>query len=284
MVDLIFLFLQRVLPKRALSDLCAKIGSSTRPVWLKNFLIRAFIKIFKVDMSEALGPDPRDYASFSDFFTRPLKPGSRPISGSDIVSPADGVINQFGNIENPSLIQAKGNLFSVYELLSEKPSSSVTDYNGGAFITIYLSPKDYHRFHMPASGALASGRYIPGTLYSVNNATAQGLENLYVRNERYIANFVSDRCAFTLIAVGAMIVAGIETVWSGLVNPSESVRRETKKHYLKNSIFFGQGEEVGRFRMGSTIILLFPKNTLDWDEKLYIGKDIKMGQSLGNWS
>ena len=242
-----------------------------------------FIKIFDVDMREALESDSSKYQNFNDFFTRPLKPGSRPVGNSDIVSPADGIVSQFGFIESGSLVQAKGRFFLLSDLLGFGHKYSQENYEEGAFLTIYLSPSDYHRFHMPVSGTLLSTRYVPGVLYSVNDATVKRLENLYARNERYIANFSGSHSSFAMVAVGAMIVAGIETVWSGTVASSSLISERCEQKYLEKSIYLCKGEEVGRFKFGSTVILLFPKGAIAWNENLQFGQRVKMGESIANY-
>ena len=234
-------------------------------------------------MHEASETDPSKYANFNDFFTRSLRPGSRLIAYSDIVSPADGVVSQFGFIDRQSLVQAKGRFFLLSELLGLEEKPAQEDFEDGAFITIYLSPKDYHRFHMPVSGSLLSTCYIPGKLYSVNDATAKKLDNLYARNERYVANFSCTHGRFAMVAVGAMIVAGIETVWSGTVTSSRLAPENCKYQYPEKCIYLDKGEEVGRFKFGSTVILLFPKDAINWDEKLRLGQRVKMGESIANY-
>ena len=234
-------------------------------------------------MHEASETDPSKYSNFNDFFTRSLRPGSRLIASSDIVSPADGVVSQFGFIDRESLVQAKGRFFLLSELLGLEEKPAQEDFEDGAFITIYLSPKDYHRFHMPVSGSLLSTCYIPGKLYSVNNATAKKLDNLYARNERYVANFSCTHGRFAMVAVGAMIVAGIETVWSGTVTSSRLAQENCKYQYPEKCIYLDKGEEVGRFKFGSTVILLFPKDAITWDEKLCLGQRVKMGESIANY-
>ncbi len=282
-MDSLFLLLQKIIPQRSLSFLCAWIAECRNPEWFKNSLIKVFIKIFDVDVNEASEADARKYENFNAFFTRSLRPGSRPIANSDIVSPADGVVSQFGFIDRESLVQAKGRFFLLSELLGFDEKTSQQDFEDGAFLTIYLSPRDYHRFHMPVSGSLLSTRYVPGKLYSVNAATAKKLDNLYARNERYIANFSGMQGRFAMVAVGAMIVAGIETVWSGTVASSSLITEVREHRYKEKCIYLDKGEEVGRFKFGSTVILLFPKDSINWDKNLRLGQSIKMGESIANY-
>ncbi len=234
-------------------------------------------------MHEASEADANKYANFNDFFTRSLRPGSRLIANSDIVSPADGVVSQFGFIDRESLVQAKARFFLLSELLALEEKSAPEDFEDGAFLTIYLSPKDYHRFHMPVSGALLSTCYVPGKLFSVNDVTAKNLDNLYARNERYILNFSGAHGRFAMVAVGAMIVAGIETVWSGTVASSRLAPENCKYQYPEKRIHLDKGEEVGRFKFGSTVILLFPKDAISWEGKLRLGQRVKMGESIANY-
>ncbi len=283
MSDFLFLLLQKIVPQRSLSALCARVAGCQKPKWFKNSLIKVFVKIFDVDMREAFETDISRYANFNDFFTRPLKSGSRPIGSSDIVSPADGTISQFGLIKRESLVQAKGRFFLLSELLGSSQKLPQEDFQDGAFLTIYLSPSDYHRFHMPVSGDLLSTRYIPGKLFSVNDITAKKLENLYARNERYIANFSNENSYFSIVAVGAMIVAGIETVWSGTVASSALTSEKCEHQYLEKFFHLDKGEEIGRFKFGSTVIILFPRGTINWEKKLYPGQRIRMGESIANY-
>ncbi len=234
-------------------------------------------------MHEASETDASKYSNFNDFFTRPLRPGSRLIGKSDIVSPADGVVSQFGFIDRESLVQAKGRFFLLSELLALEGKSAPEDFVDGAFLTIYLSPKDYHRFHMPVSGALLSTCYVPGKLFSVNDVTAKNLDNLYARNERYIVNFSGAHGRFAIVAVGAMLVAGIETVWSGTVASSRLVSENCKYQYPEEHIYLDKGEEVGHFKFGSTVILLFPKDAINWEDKLHLGQRVKMGESIAKY-
>jgi len=276
----LFVALQRILPKHCLSRAIARIAESKRP-WLKNRLITAAIKVFNINMAEAATENLDDYEHFNAFFTRQLKAGVRPIKKgrSTIISPADGAISQAGPISKNRILQAKGIDYSVSRLLGNSVQAQA--YDNGSFATIYLSPKDYHRVHMPIAGKLLSSRYIPGELFSVNDQTAQALPGLFARNERLVCEF---ECAefgrFSLIFVGAMLVAGIETVWSGFEKPGPGAVRETD--YSEESIDFAKGDEIGRFKFGSTVILLFPQQAIAWSKKITPYAAVKMGQAIAD--
>ena len=274
----LFVALQRVLPKHALSRLIARAAQSKRP-WLKNYLIQQAIKSFSIDMSEAEFGDINHYTTFNEFFTRPLKQGVRPVdqSNSSIVSPADGAVSQAGKIDNNRLIQAKGVDYSAARLLGSSVEAEL--FNNGEFATIYLSPRDYHRVHMPCDGRLLSARYIPGELFSVNEMTAEGLPNLFARNERLVCHFDSDNGPFVVIFVGAMLVAGIETVWHGFYQPNPELIQETD--YSQKNLRFSKGEEIGRFKFGSTVILLFPEHAMSWSDNMTPKSVLRMGEKVG---
>lgn len=274
----IFVALQRLLPKHALSRLIARAAESKRP-WLKDFLINRAIDAFDIDMEEAITDDLDYYQHFNSFFTRELKAGVRPIARAkrSLVSPADGAISQAGKINKNRVLQAKGIDYSVSRLLGN--SESARTYENGSFATIYLSPKDYHRVHMPAAGKLLSSRYIPGELFSVNDKTAQALPGLFARNERLVCEFESAELGrFSVIFVGAMLVAGIETVWGGFEPPGSGAVRE--KDHSKESLFFKKGEEIGRFKFGSTVILLFKEQSVTWEDRIQAGQKVCMGEKI----
>jgi phosphatidylserine decarboxylase len=274
----LFVALQRVLPKHFLSRLIARVAESKQP-WLKNMLISRAIKAFNINMQEAASDNLDDYENFNAFFTRALKPGVRPIDKgqTSIVSPADGAISQAGPISKNRILQAKGIDYSVSRLLGD--SSQARFYQDGSFATIYLSPKDYHRVHMPAAGKLLSSRYIPGELFSVNDKTAQALPGLFARNERLVCEFESPELGrFSLIFVGAMLVAGIETQWSGFEQPGPGTVRETD--HCSDALQFAKGDEIGRFKFGSTVILLFPQQSIDWSQKIEPYAVVQMGEEI----
>ncbi|MFW2421513.1 MAG: archaetidylserine decarboxylase [Porticoccaceae bacterium] len=275
----LFIALQRLLPKTWLSRCIGRVAESRR-VWLKNALIRAAIRHFNINFDEAASTDLADYEYFNAFFTRALREGVRPVDSSPeaIVSPADGVISQFGDIEEGLLIQAKGVEYSAEKLLGSQQSAA--RYEDGEFATIYLSPRDYHRVHMPCDGRLVTSRYIPGELFSVNEKTAIGLADLFVRNERLVCEFESDRGPFTLVLVGAMLVAGIETVWSGHEQPGPGIVRE--RDHSDQALEFKRGEEIGRFKFGSTVIALFPDDRLNWLSIVEPGCSVLMGERIAS--
>ena len=274
----LFAALQRLLPKHLLSRLVAKLAESTyRP--LKNYLIKRAIKTFDINMQEALSDNLDDYQHFNAFFTRELKPGVRPLdsSANTVSCPADGVISQAGKISINKILQAKNHDYSVQQLVGNSVQGE--HYLNGTFATIYLSPKDYHRVHIPADGQLLSTRYIPGELFSVNQQTADTIPNLFARNERLVCEFQSEQLGrFSVILVGAMLVAGIETVWSGMEKPGPGVIRETD--FSDQNLSFAKGDEMGRFKFGSTVILLFPEGCVSLEENIKPLNPVVMGEKF----
>lgn len=269
-----FALLQYPLPHHALSRLIGKLAECDNPK-LKNALIKAFIQRFNVDMSEAQNEDIGAYACFNDFFTRPLKEGARPL-GDDVISPADGTLSQFGPIRAGQLVQAKGHTFSTQALLGGDADLAEA-FLGGSFATVYLSPRDYHRVHMPVTGTLKEMIYVPGRLFSVNQATANVVPGLFARNERLVCLFDTEQGPMAVVLVGAMIVAAIETVWAGQITPLGATPQRTR---FDQPITLEKGAELGRFKLGSTVVMCFAKpQTFDgWaaDAK------IQMGQSLAS--
>lgn len=279
-MDIIFIIFQYLVPQHLLSRLVGKIAECQWP-WLKNRLIRAFINRYKVNMQEAADPEPCNYTSFNAFFTRKLKADARSISEGAIVCPADGAISQLGTIEQGRIFQAKGQHYSLLELLGGDEQQADV-FSQGKFATIYLAPKDYHRVHMPVTGTLRSMTYIPGDLFSVNTTTADNVPRLFSRNERAVCIFDTEHGPMALIMVGAMIVAGIETVWGGQVAP---IKREIRtQQYLAEPtpITLQKGEEMGRFKLGSTAIVLFGADAMQWNEDYSAGSATVMGQCLGS--
>ena len=280
--EISFIILQIILPKHLLSRLIAKLGDS-KISWLKNMLINLAIDVFNINIDEAISTDPNDYLTFNDFFMRKLKEGARPINHDKqtIISPSDGLISQCGKIEYDTLIQAKGKYFSLTALIAGNQELA-EKYIDGEFATIYLSPRDYHRVHMPCDGQLTESIYVPGELFSVNQSTAKHIDNLFARNERLVCIFDNKHGPVASIMVGAMLVAGIETVWSGQVVPPLHAMSEFSSS--KNSkIKLAKGDEMGRFKFVSTVILLFPKNSMKWNESIAAGSSVKMGQAIGEW-
>jgi phosphatidylserine decarboxylase len=245
---------------------------------LKNALIKWFIKRYQVDLSIAERKSVSDYKSFNDFFTRKLQEGARPFTPSDKnpICPADGAISQFGALQNNQLIQAKGVYYSAEALLADKAQAE--QFASGDFMTIYLSPKDYHRVHMPLTGKLVSTTYIPGRIFSVNPLTAEHVPNLFARNERLVCEFETSEGPMMIVLVGAMIVASISTVWAGKVAPANN-REIERKSYKEENINLQQGDELGFFSLGSTVILLFPKQC-DWAKEVQLGAAVQFGQGL----
>jgi phosphatidylserine decarboxylase len=278
MMDRIFALAQYIVPHHALSRLVGRLAEARWPV-LKNALIGLFIRVYKVDMTEAAAPCPRDYATFNEFFTRPLKPDRRPIAAApeSVISPADGVISQIGAITGDTLIQAKGRDFCLTDLLGASPARAAP-FRSGAFATIYLSPRDYHRFHMPLAGALREMVYVPGRLFSVNDATARHIPGLFARNERIVALFDTAAGPMALVFVGAMIVASIETVWAGVITPPHGRPAVT---LYDPPLTLEKGAEAGRFRLGSTVIALFGPDAVAWAPERVAHSPVRMGEALG---
>jgi phosphatidylserine decarboxylase len=233
-------------------------------------------------MSEAINSDPLSYRNFNEFFTRSIRPELRPISDKEnsIVCPADGAISQLGDIEHGTLLQAKGHTYSLTSLLGGDASLS-NQFLGGSFATVYLSPKDYHRVHMPLTGKLTKMIHIPGKLFSVNKVTAEQIPNVFARNERTVCIFETEAGPMAVILVGAMIVASIETVWAGQVTPFNK-NVVTWDYNELNNIEIKKGEEMGRFKLGSTAIVLFGKDAAQWEDALEAETPTKMGMHFGN--
>lgn len=274
-------FLQSVLPHHTLSKLMSVLTHS-EIVWLKNLFIKQIIKHYGVNMDEALIQDINAFKSFNDFFTRELNPEVRPLSTEKnaIVSPADGVVSQAGNITAGDIFQAKGKSFTVTELLGGS-AERAAPFNDGVFTTIYLSPKDYHRLHSPLTGTLTEMVHVPGRLFSVNTATTEAVPRLFARNERVCCLFDTEAGPMALILVGAIFVSSIETVWHGVVTPP-TVTEVQNWLYEQNAPTLQKGEEMGRFNMGSTIIVLFGKDTVQWNADFTANKEVKLGEMIGS--
>ena len=281
MKDSLFILLQHLLPQHLLSRLVGRLAECRTP-WVKNLFINWFRQRYQVDMSQALQPDPEAYEHFNAFFTRALKPDARPLDNTPgaILSPADGAISQLGPIEQGRIFQAKGRSYSLNTLLGGDAARAQPFING-QFATIYLSPRDYHRVHMPIAGTLRESIYIPGDLYSVNQVTAAGVDNLFARNERLVAIFDTELGPMAMVLVGAMIVAGIETVWNGQVAPLPRQPLVLDAAPGQTPVQLAAGEEMGRFKLGSTVILLFGPEVMGWAEQLAAGDAVVMGRSIG---
>jgi phosphatidylserine decarboxylase len=271
---------QYLLPHHPLSVLMSNLTHCENKT-VKNFCINLAIKHYGVNMDEALEPDINAYKSFNHFFTRELKPGARPISteSNAIVCPADGAVSQAGDIADGQIFQAKGKSFSATDLLGGD-TVRAEPFNNGVFTTIYLSPKDYHRLHMPLTGTLREMVHIPGRLFSVNTATVNSVPGLFARNERVAAIFDTDSGPMALILVGAIFVSSVETVWHGVVTPP-SITELQSWQYGDDAPTLKIGEEMGRFNMGSTIIVLFGKDKAKFDAEFKTGKAVKLGESIG---
>lgn len=278
-MDTLFILLQRLLPQHALSRLVGRLAAAQGPRWLKDGVIRTFAKHYDVDLKEAERPFPEAYESFNAFFTRALKPNVRPLCSSGIACPADGAVSEIGDIDGQRILQAKGRSYTLAALLADD-QARVEQFTGGSFATIYLSPKDYHRVHMPLDGQLQSSSYIPGDLFSVNGTTAAGVDGLFARNERHVSYFDTPRGPMAMVLVGAMIVAGIETVWGGQVAPRPRQVERWDHVGSPEPILLDRGSEMGRFLLGSTVILLFPKGVAAWNEDCVAGATVRMGQQL----
>lgn len=276
----LFAAIQYVLPHHLISRSVHYFVECKIP-WFKNALIRWIIKHYDVDMSEAQQESPEAYVHFNDFFTRPLKDGARPLpeNMNTIVSPADGAISQLGDIKHGRVFQAKGHDYSLIELLGGDAELG-KDFAGGKFATIYLSPRDYHRIHTPAGGELRQMIHVPGRLFSVNQGTVENIPNLFARNERVVSIFDTEHGPMAVIMVGAINVASIETVWAGLVTPQNKRVANTSYGDHSESVTLGRADEMGRFKLGSTAIVLFGADQVEWLEKWQPGMTIKMGEAL----
>jgi len=281
LIDAIKAYPQYLMPGHLVSRITHKMMRIEAP-WFKNGVIRLLSAIFDIDMSDAQLKNPDDFVSFNAFFTRALKPESRPINAAEnsIVSPVDGAISQITQIDEGSLIQAKGHSYSVADLLGGD-AAEAAKYAQGSFTTIYLSPRDYHRIHIPVAGTLTEMVHVPGRLFSVNPATARTIPRLFARNERVIAYFDTEMGPLAVVMVGAINVGSVETVWAGEVTPpaGKSIGRW---HYEgKQALEFAKGAEIGRFNMGSTVILLFGNSAVQWNDALQAESKLKMGQKIG---
>lgn len=271
--------LQYLLPKKRLTQLAGAFARS-RSGALTQFAIRRFIVRYGVNMDEAASPEPAAYASFNEFFTRALAPGARPLAEADFLCPVDGAISQFGAIDRDQIFQAKGHHYSTRALVGGD-AALAAQFENGAFATIYLSPKDYHRIHMPCDGELRRMIYVPGDLFSVNPATAQTVPGLFARNERVVCVFDTPHGAFVNVLVGATIVGSMATVWHGLVNPPRS--REVREWtYKPGEVVLKKGDEMGRFLLGSTVVMLWPKATIGFNEQWLAAGGVRMGERMGD--
>ncbi len=273
---------QYLLPKQALTAFAGLVASARCGV-ATTWLIRWFVATYGVDMGEAADPDIGHYATFNAFFTRALRPGARPLAAADLVCPVDGAISQFGRIEHDQIVQAKGHRYSIAALLAGDVALA-RQFDHGSFATLYLSPKDYHRIHMPCDGELKRMLHVPGELFSVNPATARGVPGLFARNERLVCVFESARGPFVMVLVGATIVGSIVTVWQGRVNSPRLARRARLRdwHYGDRPVALKQGEEMGRFCLGSTVVLLFPQGALRFNPTWAPAGSVRLGEAMSD--
>jgi phosphatidylserine decarboxylase len=274
----LFVWFQHLLPQHALSRLVLR-ATRVRTPWFKNWLVRGFLKLYPIDMTEAAQGDPSSFGSFNEFFTRALKPGARTIAADPdaIACPVDGAISEAGKIDGERLLQAKGRSFSLTELLAAQPWAK--SFEGGSFATIYLAPFNYHRVHMPLRGDLKDTVYVPGRLFSVNAVTASHVPNLFARNERVLTLFDTAFGQVALVMVGALNVGSMATVWAGDITPA--ARRVVTRLPVPH-VSLEKGAELGRFNMGSTVILLFQPGRARWLGDVRAGAIVRLGQRLGS--
>jgi phosphatidylserine decarboxylase len=269
---------QYLIPKQAITALAGKFASAKAGKTTTS-VIRWFVKRYNVNMAEAANPDIASYATFNDFFTRPLKDGARPLAQADLVCPVDGAISQFGPIHKDQIFQAKGHSYSTTALVGGD-AALAAEFEDGHFATLYLSPKDYHRIHMPCAGVLRRMIYVPGDLFSVNPTTARGVPGLFARNERVVCVFDSPQGPFVQVLVGATIVGSMATVWHGLINPPRPGHL-WERTYADGGVSLAQGAEMGRFLLGSTVVLLFPRGPLVFNPQWAPAGSIRMGEKMG---
>lgn len=279
MFDRLAVLPQYLLPKKALTVFAGWVAGG-RWGWITTAIIRRFIRRYQVNMAEAAEPDAASYASFNEFFTRALKTEARPLAPARFVCPVDGAISQFGAIAQDQIFQAKGHSYSTSALLAGQDNLAQA-FQDGHFATLYLAPKDYHRVHMPCAGSLHRMIHVPGELFSVNPVTARGVPGLFARNERVVCLFDTDHGPMALVLVGATIVGSMATVWHGVVNPPRTgtVREWT---YAPGEVRLRQGEEMGRFLLGSTVVLLWPKTTLAFDPEWAPSRAVRVGEKMAS--
>jgi phosphatidylserine decarboxylase len=268
---------QYLLPKKLLTVVAGQVAS-LKMGGLTHALIRKFVAQYNVDMSEALDPRIESYATFNDFFTRPLKEGARPLAASPFVCPVDAAISQFGPIEHDQIFQAKGHSYST-RMLVGGDQALAHQFDHGHFATLYLAPKDYHRIHMPCEGRLKRMIYVPGDLFSVNPLTARHVPSLFARNERVVCEFTTPHGPMVMVLVGATIVGSMATVWHGVVNPPRT-RKIREWRYDHQEVVLAQGAEMGRFLLGSTVILLFPRNVLTFVPDWAPARGVRLGEAM----
>jgi phosphatidylserine decarboxylase len=273
---------QYLLPQHTLSQLMYHL-TRHRIAWLTGLQIRLFVRLFGVKMEEAESPRIKDYSNFNTFFTRTLRKGARPVakSADEVACPVDGYISQLGSLTDGRLIQAKGWSYNLVDLLGGSEAHA-TSFRDGQFATLYLSPKDYHRIHMPLSGRLREMVYLPGRLFSVSPKTVNGIPNLFARNERVVSVFETEAGPLAMVLVGAIFVGSIDTVWAGQITPPYKRHPRRQLYEGDKALHLEKGQEMGRFNMGSTVILILPPNTIRWQPSLQPGSRVLMGQAMGH--
>jgi len=277
--DKIITLPQYLIPQHALSMLMYRV-TRCEVVWLKNAIIRFITRQYQVNMAEAAETDLATYSSFNAFFTRLLKEGVRPLADNEIISPVDGVVSQAGPIISGQIVQAKGQDYSVLTLLGGDDALTA-EFTGGQFATIYLSPKDYHRIHMPVTGKLRKMRYVPGKLFSVSPRTARAVPDLFTRNERVVVTFDTPIGPMVMVLVGAIFVGSMATVWSGQITPSYGKVIQQWTYDGEQAITIEQGQEMGRFNMGSTVVLLFGEQAVKFNDAIEADEPIQLGHAMG---
>ncbi|WP_294337178.1 archaetidylserine decarboxylase [uncultured Sphingomonas sp.] len=279
MSDRLKVLLQHALPKQRLTTLAGRLAGA-RGGTMTTRVIRWFVGKYAVDMTEAADPDVGSYKTFNDFFTRPLKPGLRPIADAAFVSPVDGAISQFGVIDDDRIVQAKGHRYTTTALVGGD-AALAAQFRHGSFANLYLSPSDYHRLHMPCDGRLTRMIYVPGALFSVNPVTARGVAGLFARNERVVCVFESaEHGPFVMVLVGATIVGSMATAWHGVVNPRRT-NRASEWSYADQNIVLKKGEEMGRFLLGSTVVMLFREGTIAFNPDWAPERKVRLGEMMG---
>lgn len=280
MSDRLAVLPQYLLPKQALTRLAGRLAAAEAGT-LTTSVIRWFVGRYGVDMNEAAEPDIAAYKSFNEFFTRPLKAGARPLADADFLCPVDGAISQFGAIERDQIFQAKGHSYSTTALLGGDRELAAR-FENGQFATLYLSPRDYHRIHMPCAGRLTRMIHVPGALFSVNPTTARGVPGLFARNERVVCIFEGEHGPFALVLVGATIVGSMATVWQGTINPPRPGVVREWRYDGDTTVNLEKGQEMGRFLLGSTVVMAFPRSCLQFNPDWAPARAIRMGEAMGS--
>ncbi len=284
MIDRLAVLPQYLIPQQALTAFAGFVASRERG-WVTTEIIRRFVAKYQVNMDEALNPDIASYPTFNAFFTRALRPDARPLADADLICPVDGAISQFGPIQDDQIFQAKGHQYSTTAVVGGD-AALAEKFRNGSFATLYLSPRDYHRIHMPCDGRLLRMIHVPGDLFSVNPTTARGVPGLFARNERVVCVFESARGPLVLILVGATIVGSMATVWHGVVNPPRSARLQQWRYDGASAptLLFQRGQEMGRFLLGSTVVMLFPEVPLRFNAEWMPGRSIRLGEAMAHYT